>query len=277
MASQWENFLKNLGNWRGSFAGVNLDGEITTEVPSILTLSLIDGNRDKVLFTLRRFENGGYDSEPTSNMSQEFTGLGRHTMFFDTGSFSKGSMCLSSISSFIAEYGFIKGDRRMRMVQMYGDAFTFNKLVFIREFREGSNAQERPPLTVEQLLGTWEAEYHVYTPDLDPPKMHQSRLTLSKEGDYLHQTLELEHQAIASKGQIQGNTIRFTEGSTPRNLVLLPDGASMNVPPQLAQRQAFFVEAGWLVSDNERQRIMRNYNDRGEWVSSTLIFERRVA
>lgn len=165
----------------------------------------------------------------------------------------------------------------MRMVQMYGDAFTFNKLVFIREFREGSNAQERPPLTVEQLLGTWEAEYYVYTPDLDPPKVHQSRLTLSKEGDYLHQTLELEHQTIASKGQIQGKTIRFTEGSTPRNLVLLPDGASMNVPPQLAQRQAFFVEAGWLVSDNERQRIMRNYNDRGEWVSSTLIFERRVA
>ncbi|BAW95561.1 hypothetical protein NIES970_04700 [[Synechococcus] sp. NIES-970] len=58
MASQWENFLKNLGNWRGSFAGVTLEGEIMTEVPSILTLSLVNGDRDKVLFTLRRF--GGH-------------------------------------------------------------------------------------------------------------------------------------------------------------------------------------------------------------------------
>lgn len=94
MASQWENFLKNLGNWRGSFAGVNLDGEITTEVPSILTLSLIDGNRDKVLFTLRRFENGGYDSEPTSNMSRNLPDWGG-TRCFSIRGLSRKVPCVS--------------------------------------------------------------------------------------------------------------------------------------------------------------------------------------
>lgn len=276
MSSQWDNFLKNLGTWRGSFAGMNLDGEISDEVPSILKLSLANGNRDKVDFTLRRFGNGGYDSEPTSNMATEFTGLGRHTVFFETGSFSKGSMCLSSISPFIAEFGLIEGDRRLRMVQMYDDNFQFNKLVFIREFREGTEAQERPLLTIEQLLGTWESEYYIYTPDFEPPKINQSRMILQKEGDFLHCKLEMEHHSFNSKGEIAGNKILFREGSMPRQLTLLPDGGSINVPPRLEQKKAFFVEAGWLVSDNIRHRIMRNFNAQGEWESSTLIIEKRV-
>ncbi|MFM6219337.1 MAG: hypothetical protein ACKPDM_03080, partial [Dolichospermum sp.] len=37
--------------------------------------------------------------------------------------------------------------------------------------------------------------------------------------------------------------------------------------------KSFFVEAGWLVRENERQRLIRNYNNKGEWISSTHIIE----
>lgn len=276
MGSQWDNFLKNLGTWRGSFTGMSLDGAIQSEVPSRLTLDLVDGDRDRVLFTLCRF-GVGEDQAPTQQMSQVVDSLGRHALFFDTGSFSKGSMCLSSISPFIAEFGFIVGDRRMRMVQQYNDQFHFDQLVFIREFREGRNAQERPPLTVEQLLGTWEAEYYVHTPDFNPPTIKQSRMVLQREGDCLNYTLELEQKKLTAKAQIRGNQLLFTEGKIAQQMTLLPDGASLNVPPQLERKQAFFVEAGWLVSDHVRHRMMRNFNANGDWENSTFIIEKRVA
>lgn len=57
--------------------------------------------------------------------------------------------------------------------------------------------------------------------------------------------------------------------------MLLPDGSSSNVPLQLQSRKPFFVEAGWLVRENERQRLIRNYSDKGEWISSTHIIEHK--
>jgi Domain of unknown function (DUF3598) len=58
--------------------------------------------------------------------------------------------------------------------------------------------------------------------------------------------------------------------------LLLPDGVSSNIPLQISHRQPFFVEAGWLLADNERQRLIRSYNDKGEWISSTHVIEHRV-
>jgi Domain of unknown function (DUF3598) len=60
-------------------------------------------------------------------------------------------------------------------------------------------------------------------------------------------------------------------------VLLLPDGASSNTPLQVNHRQPFFVEAGWLLSDNERQRLIRSYNDKGEWISSTHVIEHRLS
>ncbi|MEB3174709.1 MAG: DUF3598 family protein, partial [Cyanobacteriota bacterium] len=36
MGSNWENFLKNQGEWRGSFTQVSPTGEILGSTPSIL-------------------------------------------------------------------------------------------------------------------------------------------------------------------------------------------------------------------------------------------------
>jgi hypothetical protein len=38
MENNWANFLKNMGEWRGSFTQVSLDGELLGSTPSILSL-----------------------------------------------------------------------------------------------------------------------------------------------------------------------------------------------------------------------------------------------
>jgi hypothetical protein len=38
----------------------------------------------------------------------------------------------------------------------------------------------------------------------------------------------------------------------------------------------FVLEVGWLILPNQRQRLVRSYNDKGEWVSLTLVTEQRV-
>ena len=59
-------------------------------------------------------------------------------------------------------------------------------------------------------------------------------------------------------------------------VLLLSDGASATCPSLISPRKPFFLEVGWLTSENNRQRLIRNYNDRGEWLSSTLVKEVRI-
>jgi hypothetical protein len=91
----------------------------------------------------------------------------------------------------------------------------------------------------------------------------------------LQQELIFAGRTISSTATFTGKQIHFEEG-TPRRILLLPDGGSSNVPLKVSHREPFFVETGWLMSDNERQRLMRSYNDKGEWISSTHIIEHRV-
>ncbi|MFN7659125.1 MAG: DUF3598 family protein, partial [Dolichospermum sp.] len=112
MASNWENFLKNLGEWRGSFTKISADGEILDSTPSILNLEADDHNQ-VVLFRLRRFNSGNYDSPPIQDYQQEYRSLGRQNIFFATGAFSKGTLQLAPFSEFGAEYGFVDHDRRL--------------------------------------------------------------------------------------------------------------------------------------------------------------------
>jgi hypothetical protein len=153
MASQWENFLQNLGEWHGSFASLDASGTIVDSTPSILSLEQEDG-QPLVHFQLRRFGNG-LDSAPTREISQEYRSLGKQVVFFASGSFCKGSLQVAPGTVFGAEFGFVAGDRRHRLVQLYSPEGAVESLVMIREFRAGSNAIERPPLEADHLLGHW--------------------------------------------------------------------------------------------------------------------------
>ena len=54
MVSQWENFLQNLGTWKGSFSTLGDHGQVLSATPSILSLE--QGNEERLVhFRLRRF------------------------------------------------------------------------------------------------------------------------------------------------------------------------------------------------------------------------------
>ncbi len=275
MDRNWDNFLKNLGEWQGSFTKVSIEGELLDSTPSILELS---GGEDNQLVTLhlRRFPAGGYTEAPISDILQEYRSLGKQAVFFATGAFSKGSLQVAPFSEFGAEYGFVAPNRRLRFVQLFDKQGNFTNLILIREFRSGTDAVERPQLDVEQLFGKWEGIAHTFYPDWQPAESIATSLVIRELGNgRLEQELSFSGRKISSTAKIAGKQIQFEDG-TPRRILLLPDGASSNIPLQISHRQPFFVEAGWLVNDNERQRLMRSYNDKGEWISSTHIIEHRV-
>jgi hypothetical protein len=277
MENNWENFLKNLGEWHGSFTSVSLAGELLDSTPSILTLEGLENNQ-LVRFRLRRFGPGGASQPPISDYSQEYRSLGKQVIFFATGAFSKGSLQLAPFSEFGAEYGFVTDHRRLRFVQLYDRQNTLSSLILIREFRQGTDAHERPPLTVDQLLGRWEGVACTAYADWQPSETYATTLVIQEKGDgYLEQHLCFGDRVITSTARIAGNTLSVEEGASPRRILLLPDGTSSNTPLQLKLRQPFFVELGWLVTDNQRQRLIRSYDENGTWVSATHVIEHRVS
>jgi hypothetical protein len=260
MESNWENFLKNLGEWVGSFTQVSTDGELLTSTPSILTLEGLEDNQ-LVRFRVRRFANS-LSEQPTVDTTQEYRSLGKQAIFFDTGAFSKGSLQVAPFSEFGAEYGFVAGDRRSRLVQLFGKQGSFDSLTLIREIRSGTEATLRPDLTVAQLVGKWTGTAHTVYADWKDPETTAVSLEIRETNGYLEQQLAFGSRTIASTAQIEGNRLHFEMGATPRRVLLLPDGMSSNTPLQVSHREPFFVEAGWLLSENERQRLIRSYNEK---------------
>ena len=274
MDSNWENFLKNLGEWVGSFTQISIDGAILNSTPSILTLEGLEAN-ELVQFRLRRFANN-INEQPISDRVQDYRSLGKQAVFFDTGAFSKGSLQVAPFAEFGAEYGFVSEDRRSRLVQLFDKQGCFSSLTLIREIRSGTDAKLRPDLTVQQLVGKWEGIATTVYADWTAPTTAAVSLEIRIVNGSLEQQLSFGSRTIASTARIDGNRLHFEAGTTPRQVLLLPDGVSSNVPLQISHRQPFFVETGWLLSDRQRQRLIRSYNDKGEWISSTQAIEHRV-
>ncbi len=274
--NNWENFLKNLGEWKGSFTSVSLEGELLNSTPSILNLEGLENNQ-LVKLRLRRFGANGYSEPPLSDYSQEYRSIGTQNIFFETGAFSKGSLQLAPFSEFGAEYGFVAENRRLRFVQLYDTQGKLSNLILIREFRTGTEARERPHLKIAQLLGNWQGIACTAYSDWTPSETYETSLEIKQIGEgFLQQQLSFGEKIITSKARIEGKKLLFEAGDIPRQILLLPDGTSSNTPLQLKLRQPFFVEVGWLVKDGERQRLIRSYNDKGQWISSTHIIEHKV-
>jgi hypothetical protein len=275
MNSNWDNFLKNLGEWQGSFTNFSPAGEQLSSTASILKLEGLEDNK-LVRFRVRRYGADNYDAPPTTDYEQDYRTMGRQNIFFDTGAFSKGTIQIAPFVEFGAEYGFVAGDRRLRFVQLYDREGNFQTLVLIREFRSGTQPDERPPLTVDRLLGRWVGQATTAYADLRNPDSYSTSMEIVRVGDRLEQRLSFGDRTISSTARIDGHKLHFEDGPNPREILLLPDGASSNIPCQIKLREPAMVEVGWLVSDNERQRLIRSYNEKGEWVSATHVIEQRV-
>ena len=257
MGSQWDNFLQNLGTWEGSFTSVDAQGTLLESTPSVLSLE--KGAEERLVhFGLRRYGNG-LEAPPTREISQEYRSLGKQVVFFDSGSFCKGSLQVAPGSAFGAEFGFVAGDRRHRLVQLHSSEGAFESLVLIREVRAGSGAQERPTLEADQLIGSWSGEAATISADWPEPDRSPCRMAIQRDGNG---TL-----AIATRI----GAVEETSGRGGERLLLLPDSGYCLAPLQVSHRQAFTVEAGWLPSPGRLERLIRRYDASGAWVCATWI------
>jgi len=257
MGSQWDNFLQNLGTWEGSFTSVDAQGRLLESTLSVL--SLVQGEEERLVhFGLRRYGNG-LEAPPTREISQEYRSLGKQVVFFDSGSFCKGSLQVAPGSAFGAEFGFVAGDRRHRLVQLHSPEGSFESLVLIREVRAGSGAQERPTLEADHLIGSWSGEAATISADWPEADLSPCRLAIQQDGN--------ANLAITT----QIGAVQESSGMGGERLLLLPDSGYCLAPLQVSHRQAFTVEAGWLPTPGRLERLIRRYDASGAWISATWI------
>ncbi len=285
MKSQWECFLQNIGVWEGSFTNFSPEGTLLNDTPSHLSLEGLNNNQT-VRLTLCR---SGRD-----DLVKEYSSVGGGLLFFENGSFSEGLIQLGPFSEFGAELAFVHENRRLRLVQLFDKTGNLSRLVLIREHLARTPAVERPPLQINDLLGEWQGQAVTIYRDLRSPDIYSTtlkiqlddagRLTQSTSfGDVSRQAASLREatptrlRTITSTATIKGSIVLFDQDPEKQvQVLLLPDGASATSPLKVQLRQPLFLEAGWLIQPNLRQRMIRSYNDKGEWVSLTLVTEEKV-
>ena len=240
MVAQWENFLQNLGEWHGSFTQLSTRGEVLQDTPSIISLEGFNDNKT-VRLKLRLFSPNpsGVGEPEVSELVREYQTLGRDILFFENGAFSQGTIQLAPFSECGAEFGFIYNYRRLRFIQIYNTDGYLSKLTLIREKQLDKNVPERPPLTVEDLLGEWEGEAVTMYPDWRSPDSYSTKMQLHLESSdrLVHKiTFGSNATVISSSARIDGSVLHFNEGASPVQVVLLPDGGSCTLPVKIELR-----------------------------------------
>ena len=276
MRSQWQCFLQNLGEWQGSFTTFSLQGEQLEDIPSVLSLEGLDNNQ-KVRLTLRYLKPEYAGKERVL----EYTSVGGGLMFFENGAFSQGSIQWAPYTQCGAELALIENNRRLRLVQVFNQESQLSQIILIREQLAGTNTPEHPPLTLEQLLGEWQGEAITLYRDGHPPATYPTRLIIErKDAETVVQQLSygtgVSAHNISSTARINNSILHFDQGPLPIQVLLLPDGVSSNCPLVVKPGQVFVLEVGWLIQPDQRQRLIRKYNERGAWDSLTLVKEQRV-
>ena len=283
MLSQWDSFLKNLGEWQGSFTRLSPQGEEIEDTPTVVTLEGRENNQ--AVHQVVRYLP---PDKPSRDVIVDYskTSLNRSILFFENGAFAQGSMQFAPYGTFGGEFGLISGglaasearcDRRLRMLILYDGSSQLERVVLIREKLPNSNTPEKPQLTVENLLGEWQGEAITIYPDFRTPDTFKSHLKITQpSNNYLDQTLSFGNRQITSQARIEGSRLLFENSPLKIQILLLPDGASCNCPLEAKLGHNFVLEIGWLLAPNKRQRIMRNYNKKGTWTSCTLVTENKL-
>ncbi len=268
-STPWDNMLKNVGEWEGSFTQFDLSGTELSDIPSHLKLEDLGNHQAKL--TLKR--DSPKHPQP---LVQNYSSLSRGLLFCDCGAFSQGSLQYAPFSQFGGEFGHIWGDRRLRLVQLFTPESKPETLTLIREVRSGTQAQINSKLEITDLVGTWQGSATTYYPDWRTPTRFSSTLTMTQRSDRtLNQSLQFGDRTITSLGQIDGNSLFFEQSALKTQVLMLPDKASASFPVQIQPGIPFFIECGWMPGPDIRQRIIRSYDAKGEWVSLTRVVERR--
>jgi Domain of unknown function (DUF3598) len=275
MNSQWDCVLQNLGEWQGSFTRLSPIGAEIDDIPSLISLTGVDDNRSIHLVLYRYYPDADGTLQP-KELAFDFSAPSAGAIFFETGAFSEGSPFLRLGSPSGAEFAFVYADRRLRLIQQFESDGQLFRLTLVREQRVGTNAAERPALNLAGWLGSWQGEAVTRYPGSDQVDQFPTAQTLTMDFD-LSVMLAQKIGAATTRSILAIDTTtdrpRFTNRST--QIILLPDAAYAMCPTQIEPGVEISLEVGWLIAPNLRQRLIRTYSDRGEWLSLTFITESR--
>ncbi|TVP66872.1 MAG: DUF3598 family protein [Leptolyngbya sp. LCM1.Bin17] len=275
--------LKNQGTWVGSFTQLSPQGQVLQDTPTEVALIPTDQGRG-MRQEIRKYPPG----QPMEETVLNYRSLGRGVLFCDTGAFSQGAIQWSPVSEFGAELGLIHGQERLRLAQVFQRQPQISSLTLIREHLQGSTPIQRPPLSVDQLVGTWSGQATTVFPDLQPDQAMATQLVVQRLGgdrpqgpvfDHrIQQTLSFgQSPPIQTEARQLDTSLQFDQGTQPITVLLLPDGASATFPTAIQPGKPFFLEVGWLIAPDQRQRLIRTYNAQGTWASLTLVIEHKQA
>jgi hypothetical protein len=247
MRSQWDCVLQNLGAWQGSFTRLDPMGETIEDIASLVTLTGVNENQT-IHFVLNR-----YYPDPEGNLQPQelvfdFSAPGNGAIFFETGAFCEGSISLQKGIAGGSEFAFLNKNRRFRLIQQFDRHGELARLTLIREQRVGTNLANRTTLDLKDWLGQWDGQAIVRYPRTD---QINHVITIDATGDLTRLTNQLTQ------------------------VMLLPDAAYAIYPTKVEPGVAIELEVGWLIDANTRQRLIRTYSDRGEWLSVAFITESR--
>jgi Domain of unknown function (DUF3598) len=279
--SQWDCVLQNLGEWQGSFTRLSPTGEQIEDIPSLISLTGVDENRlsggqapPTIHLVLTRHYPDADGVPQPQEMAFDFSAPSAGAMFFETGAFSEGSPYLRAGLPGGAEFAFKHEDRRLRSIPQYDRDGKLFRLTLIREQRVGTNAPERPLLDLAGWLGGWQGKAVTLYPGSTRVSESPAIQTVTMTDDL---TVSISRSI---ESQVTESTLTIDSGSTPTRLtsqstqlILLPDAAYVLCPTQIESGAAIELEVGWSIEPNLRQRLIRTYTDRGEWLSLTFITE----
>lgn len=245
------------------------DGTAVSDVPSCIIL-------ERTSAASARFQVTRYPpDQPPQASNTEFASINQSSLFCEDGSFTKGSTQWSPIAKFGTEFGLTLPNARLRLVQLFeGDRLS--DLVLIRETRAGTPTHGRPPLSVDQLLGTWRGQAITYRSDwsISPPMA--TELTVSQPSpNTVVQTWQAGPATGKSQASLDGERLIFDQ--TGYQLLFLPNGGSSLCPQTIQRQTAFRCEIGWLITPHTRLRLTREYRADGSWAQQTWIKEDKVA
>jgi Domain of unknown function (DUF3598) len=271
--SQWECVLQNLGEWQGSFSRLSPTGEKIEDIPSLISLTGVDDNRSIHFALTRHYPDADGILQP-QEMVFDFSEPGAGAIFFETGAFSEGSPYLRMGAPGGAEFAFRHVDRRLRLIQQFDSNGQLFRLTLIREQRVGSNAPERPPLDLAGWLGVWQGEAvtlcHGST-NID--RVPTTQTVALKDDRMVTRSETIGSQVTQSTFTIDSQSDRPRLTNHSNQVILLPDAAYTLSPTQIEPGTVIALEVGWSIDPNLRQRLIRTYTDRGEWLSLTFITE----
>ena len=269
MPNQWDNLFKNEGTWKGSFTKLTPDGTEVSDVPSVLTLERTSAASAR--FQVTRFPT----DQPPQETKTAFASINQSSLFCEDGSFTKGSVQWNPIAKFGTEFSLTLPNARLRLVQLFKSGGQLSELVLIRETREGTAEVVRPPLSIDQLLGTWRGQAITYRTDWSVSQPMATELTVAQPStDTILQTWSAGPANGQSQARLEGNCLIFKQ--TGYQLLLLPNGGSSLCPQTIQRQTAFRCEIGWLIDANTRLRLTREYQADGSWAQQTWIKEEKV-